>query len=296
MPPDNKTLYDALGVPRNAKNTDIGLAYNRFKAAMQKEDSIPDSRRAAMAKVAFETLSDLDRRAEYDASLDREGSGARSGGRKIAAISAVAILAVAGAGYYFFEVRSAARPEEKVFTSQELLEAVSPRLGSLQSALVSGEVRDLGVAVATSQDQMVTTCRGFTAGAQLSVKSGGFTMKADLTRANEELDVCVLAVKDAGAGITVRLGLPAPHEKVRAVVLDAKGAAQVRHGNVTRLIDDPKGSIIDLKMPVPLPNGTPIFDSQARLVGIVTTPHAFGEGLVVALGAPRITQALAHSK
>ena len=63
MAQNKKTLYEVLGVSPNAKNTDIGLAYNRFRAAMQKEDAAPDPRGAAMAKVAFETLSDPERRA-----------------------------------------------------------------------------------------------------------------------------------------------------------------------------------------------------------------------------------------
>jgi hypothetical protein len=60
---------------------------------------------------------------------------------------------------------------------------------------------------------------------------------------------------------------------------------------VARAIKETTGAAYELKAAAPLPNGTPAFDSQARLVGIVVTPHTFGEGLVVALGATRIAQA-----
>ncbi|HXM76680.1 MAG TPA: DnaJ domain-containing protein, partial [Thermoanaerobaculia bacterium] len=69
MTNNNKTLYEVLGVARNAKITDIGRAYNRIRSEMQKEASAPSPRFAAMAKVAYETLSDPVRRAEYDATL-----------------------------------------------------------------------------------------------------------------------------------------------------------------------------------------------------------------------------------
>ena len=298
MPPNKKTLYEVLGVQRNAKAAEIGRAYNRIKAEMQKESTAPDRHLAAMAKVAYETLSDPGRREEYDQALGVLGRPVSKGRGGLIGISLVALLAVAGAGYYLFarpDARPSERPGERALAPQEILEAVSPHLGRVQGALMSGEVRDLGTAVAVAENEMVTTCRGIVAGMQISVKVGEGTAKADLARANEDLDICTLTVKGATAGIKVRPGVPGPSEKMQAVVLNPTGPAQARQVSVARTIADPKGVAVDLKAAAPLSNGTPFFDSQARLVGIVTTPHAFGEGLVAALGASRIAQARSAS-
>ena len=89
--------YEVLGVPRNAKATDIGLAYQRYKSEMQKESSVPDPRRAAMMKAAYETLYDPERRAEYDATLE----GPKKKGLPVAAIVATIVVVAVGAGAYF---------------------------------------------------------------------------------------------------------------------------------------------------------------------------------------------------
>jgi hypothetical protein len=297
MANNNKTLYEVLGVARNAKITDIGRAYNRIRSELQKEASAPSPRLAAMAKVAYETLSDPARRAEYDATL---GSGvlpkqaAKGRGTTVIVASVVALIAIAGAGYYFLArgpARTVGHQGEKVLSPQEIAQAVAPHVGRLQGALISGEVRDLGVAVATGENEMVTTCRGMAAGMLLTVKMGEFTSKAELARANEGLDICTLTVKGAAAGIKIRPGVPGSKEQVQAVLVNSNGQPETRQVSVARAIKEATGAAYELKAAAPLPNGTPAFDSQARLVGIVVTPHTFGEGLVVALGATRIAQA-----
>jgi hypothetical protein len=314
MTDNNKTLYEVLGVPRHAKVAEIGWAYNRIKAELQKETSAPNPRLAAMAKVAFETLSDPARRAEYDATLsdprrraehdaalgsavpsERPAKKKKKRGSAAMVASVVAlIIVVAGAGYYFFgrpPARIAERPGEKALSPQEIVAAVAPHLGRVQGALMSGEVRDLGVAVATGENEMVTTCRGMVSGMLLTVKTAEATSRAELARANEELDICTLTVKGAAAGIKIRPGVPGSQEKIQAVLVNAAGQPEARQVSVARAIKEAKGPAYEIKAATPLPNGTPTFDSQARLVGIVVTPHAFGEGVVVALGAARIAQA-----
>jgi serine protease Do len=293
---NNRTLYEVLGVSRDAKATDIGRAYSRIKSEMQKETSAPNPRLAAMAKVAYETLSDPGRREEYDATLGstvlaKRGTKGRSGTAMV--VSVVALVAIAGAGYYFF-ARPPARVEregEKALSPQEVVLAVAPHLARVQGALVSGEVRDLGIAVATGENEMVTTCRGMAAGMLLTVKGAELASKAELARANEELDICTLTVKGAGPGVKIRSGVPGSKEKIQAVLVNANGQPEARQVSVARAIKDAKGAALELKAAAPLPNGTPAFDAQGRLVGIVVTPHSFGEGLVVALGAARIAQA-----
>src|SRR5476649_2087989 len=110
MAQDKKTLYDVLGVSRDAKVTDINRAYNRIRADQQKETAAPDARLLAMAKVAYDTLSDPDRRDEYDRALAGPGSLAKQRKGVVVASSLAAVLA-AGVGYYFAS-RSAGPPAE----------------------------------------------------------------------------------------------------------------------------------------------------------------------------------------
>ena len=295
MPPaNNKTFYEVLGIRRNAKSTDIERAYAHIKADMQKETTAPNPRLAAMAKIAYETLSNPAKRDEYDASLGIVGMPVRKGRGGLLAVSLVVVLAAAGAGYYFL-ARPGKAPAPQAAQGgalgpQEILQEVAPHLGRVQGALMSGEVRNLGTAVAVGENEMVTTCRGIAAGMQLSVTLGEFKSKAEVARANEDLDICTLTVKGAGAGIKMRQGVPAAREKIQAVFLGPDGPAQARQVSVVRALDDPKGPAVEVKAAAALPNGAALFDEQARLVGIVVTPHALGEGIVAALGVGRIAQ------
>jgi hypothetical protein len=170
---------------------------------------------------------------------------------------------------------------------------VAPRVGRVQAALVSGEVRDLGIALASAENEMVTTCRGFVAGAQIYVKTGGSAAtKAELARVHEALDICTLSVRGAVAGLKMREGAVTASDKLYAIVLPAGGGPPLaRAVTWARPIEDAKGPALELKAAEPLENGTPVFDAQARLVGIAVAPHAYGEGIVAALGAGRIGQA-----
>jgi hypothetical protein len=293
MPQDNKTktLYEVLGVPRTAKATDIGLAYSRYKSEMQKESAVPDARRAAMMKVAYDTLYDPAKRAEYDATL--EGPKKKKGAARAVIIAAV-VAAIAGAGAWRF-LRPPDKPAKAAaLTSEQLLEGVSPFVGRLQSTLMSGEVKPAGVAVATGEGEMITTCHGLPPGAQLAVRLPTGMTKAELARANEELDVCTLKVKEIGNAFAKARGAdPGPSEKVYAVVAEGSRSNFLKEARVTRAIADPRGGVLELNLQGALPTGSPVIDSQGRLVGIVTTPHSFGEGLTVALGPTRIAQARA---
>lgn len=286
-----KTLYEVLGVPRNAKATDIGRAYNRIRAEMQKENAAPNPRLAAQAKVAYDTLYDPQRREAYDATLEAPRR-KRSRRGMIALVAGIAILGVAAfAAQYFQRSRTTAgATPEKTITREELIEAVAPRVGRVHTALISGEVRDLGAAVAIGEDEMVTTCRGMVAGAQVSVVMAGIDIKAETGRANEDLDVCTFKVKRAGAGIRIRGALPGPNEKITAISVGPTGLAQARDVRVGALIDDPKGKMVEIRAAAPLDNGTPIFDSQGRLAALVVAPSTLGEGRMVALPASRIVQ------
>ena len=68
MASGKKSLYEILGIERDANSIDIGLAYERRRAALARAVP-PDQSEGALVQQAFEVLSDAKRRAAYDASL-----------------------------------------------------------------------------------------------------------------------------------------------------------------------------------------------------------------------------------
>src|SRR6187402_2021530 len=63
-----KTLYEILGVPRDANESDIGYAHDRRVAELRR--LVPqDPSAQALVQQAFEILSEPKRRAAYDAQL-----------------------------------------------------------------------------------------------------------------------------------------------------------------------------------------------------------------------------------
>jgi len=266
-----KTLYEVLGVSRNAKANEIGLAYQRLRAAMQDETSAPDARRAAMAKMAYETLSDAERRAEYDATLEDDALPVAMRKRQMRMV-AIAVLLVVAAGIagYWFLVR-APQSDRDALAPRQVVEAVASHVARVEGALVSGEVRDLGMAVDVEQDK--------------------FQAQAEVTRSNPDVGICTLGVKAARAGIRMRTDVPGAQEPLQAVLVGAGGAIEARPVTVRRAAQEGKGAL-EVRSPATLPPGTPIFDAQARLVGIVAPPSA-SAGAPTAWDATRIAQARA---
>lgn len=298
----NKSFYEILGVGRGADADEIALAYERIEGESKKDSTPPDPQGMAMAKVARDTLTNAALRAEYDRRLaampkpeparqSKPAKARRKPARPVpmpAIVSAVVVIVAVGAGWFLLRPAPATQGREAArSTPAQLGDQVALQVGRVQAALMSGEVRELGVAVASAEDEMVTTCRGMVPGAQLSVNVGGSATKAELARANEQIDVCTLRVKGIAAGVKARADVPPASEKLLAVTPGAAKPATVA-ARAERPLADPAGPAMEVKAGSPLPNGTPIFDSQARLVGLVVTPHAYGEGIVAALGAARL--------
>ena len=299
----DRTFYDVLNVPRRAKPEEIDRAYARVRAELRKASAAPNPRLTAMAKVAYETLSNPTRRAEYDRSLvepvDKAADAVEEAdaprGRRLPLMAIVAVLVVAGSGaaaYFYWAQPRTASPAAAApggLDTTSLAQEVGPHVARLKSAHMSGEVRDLGMAVALGE-QMVTTCQGVSASSALSVSAGGSSRSASLTREDRERDVCTVAAKGFSSELKTRASTPAPKEKLAAVLIGATGEAIARPVDVVRMLEDPKGPAFAVKAGIELPNGTPLFDAQLRLVGLVTSPHGFGDGVVAAIGAGRIAQ------
>ena len=295
----NETHYQVLGVRRSAKVTDITRAYARILSDQKREDVPPNPRLVAAAKVAYETLSDPEKREAYDKTLPLIGAPpapvARQKGRRKSRAGllagAGAVVLAAGTAWYFLDYRpaqrSSQRTPEKVHTGAEIAEMLSPYLGRLHGASVGGS-RDLGLVLAMAENEMVGTCKDVPPGLVLALQVGATTPKVELARANEDLGICVYNVRGGASGLKVRADTPAAGEPLYAIARDAGGAPKALKVGVGRVLLDPKGQVIEIKSEAPLPNGAPIVDAQARLVGLVAPQHAYGEGFVAALGAARI--------
>lgn len=291
--PEKKTgtLYEVLGVKHDAKTTDITRAYKRIVAELASETAAPDARLAARAKVAYETLSDPDKRDEYDKSL-RVAATRKPARRVTALVAGVAVLVGGAIVASMYAARSKEAEAAGPLTPEQLL-ALGERLAlPMEETRISGEVAHTGVAVATGQYEMVTPCHTLAAGAQILVGVGAKASHADMARADVERDICMLRVKDSNDAIAkLRASDPVAGEKVYTVVRMGPKPSELREGHVTRVIPGAKGGkAYEIVLPGTIPNGSPLLDVRGNMVGIVTAPHDFGAGLTVALAASRISQ------
>lgn len=313
-PHPKKTLYQILGVPRDANNLDIGMAHDQRLREMDRTVH-PDPSQAALVQQAWEILSDPKRRAAYDSQLvtaaERKAAAEQAtpdleiGGEdedqpkpKVPMI-AIAVAVIVGIGALFFALRSETpkapepvaeaptpapppptQPKER--TAAELVADVSAAGGTLHGYSMSGAAAPLGMALAIDQGAMVTTCHGIPPSSTLVVRIGREQHPADLTVTDESLDLCRLSV----AGFTksplkIATQEPKAGDKVFAVTANAKGEITATEGTIKSVRKVPAGGVLELSMPIPASGtGGGIFDPYGRLVGIATTPHAHGPGSV----------------
>lgn len=312
-----KTLYQILGIQRDANQLDIGLGYEKRMAQMQRMVP-PDPSATALVQQAYEILSNPARREAYDAQLltlaekqaaaeqatpDLEiGGEEEEAPRRKIPVAAIVGGAVVLAVILFFALRpgdSAKHaepvaeapkapapppppPPPRTRTGPELLAEVAAAGGPLSSYSMSGSAQAIGMAVAIEPGTMVTTCHGIPAGGKLVVRVGKEQLPADLTITDELLDLCRLSVTGFGArplpvsGEDVRAG-----DKIFTVALNPKGELAAIEGTVKGLRKSPNGNVIEISTPVtPASSGAGVFDSRGRLIGIVSTPHAYGAGQV----------------
>ncbi len=318
MAQPKKTLYQILGVPRDASATDIGLAHEMKSAEVQRANP-PDPSAVSLVNQAREILTHPARRAAYDASLvsaaekaaaaqqaeapdlELEGDGeddARKRKLRLGAmIGGMALILIV----FFFTFRpkppapvpiepvaeapKPAPPPPRLRTGSEVLADASTSGGQLMSYSMSGTAAPVGIALAIEPGQMLTTCHGLPAGSKLVVKVGAQMHPADLNITDEELDLCRLSV----AGFTTPPLKLAPEDakagdKVFAVTPNAKGELAAVEGTVSQVRSTARGKVLEVSMPIPANgSGGGIFNQQGQLVGVATAPHAFGAGLNIAL-------------
>ena len=320
MATPKKNLYDILGLPRDANAIDIGLAYRRRTAELQRAVP-PDPNAQSFVHQAHEILSNPQRRAAYDASLVtaaekaaaaqqdepdlvlESGDGDTKPKSKylVPGIVAGAVILI----LLFLVLRSnnapeAPKPVEPVAVApkpappppkplgpEQILPAALLSVGRVMSYEMSGRAVPLGLAIATESGTMITTCHGIPGGSQLVVRAGAESNSANLTVTDEMLDLCRLAVAGLNArAVTLTPDDPRPGDKIFALGVNAKGDFALTEGTVKALRPTPQGKVLEISVPIAAGgSGGAVFDTFGRLAGIATTPHNYGAGVQIALPA-----------
>jgi curved DNA-binding protein CbpA len=325
MASHKKSLYEILGLSRDASAVDVDLAYQRRRKALE-EASHVDPTEMTLARDAHDVLRDPRRRAAYDASLttsDERAAAAASRDspdlvlepegetrRKVSwvpiALGVVALLvivwAVGRTSKPETETRHAdAMPGTQVATppappppskksGPEIIAVASTSGGQVLSYSMSGQAIPIGLATSTEAGTMITTCHGIPAGAKLVVRVQGTSYPADLLLTDEVLDLCRLQV----AGFTapparVATADAAAGDAIFAVGVDQAGNFAATAGTVKRILDTSDGKLLELSMPIgQFSSGGGVYDESGELVGISMFQHR--SGLSVAYPASWIAQ------
>lgn len=325
MAAGKKSLYEILGIDRDANAIDIGLAYERRRDALARAVP-PDASESALVQQAYEVLSDAKRRAAYDASLitaeEKAAAAAQATDLVLepeepeaprrnpmwVGLGAGLVVIIAALYFTFRGERAPAVPKEppaeapkpvvqapppapKPLPPATILAAATSSVGQLLSYDMGGQAKPIGLAVAIDRGVFLATCHGISAGSALVVRIGLESHSASLAMADEELDLCRVAVPDLKGGGLVTGDEPKAGDKVYAMGANARGEMALTEGTVKQLRASSAGPVIEVSIPIaPGSSGGPVFDTYGRLVGIATTPHGYGAGLSIALPVAWATQ------
>jgi hypothetical protein len=319
-----KSLYEILGVPRDAMDLDIGLAHANKLKELQRAVP-PDPAAQVLLHEAFEVLSNPKRRAAYDASLitaaekaaaleqaqapdlelDTEEEPANPAkkwiGPGIGVVLALIVIA-------FFVMRGNQAPPPppvvqappppppppppKPLTAAQVTPIALKATGRVMSYTMSGNAAPLGLALSVEPGAMVTTCHGIPAGSQVVVKMGPESHSATLDVTDEVLDLCRFLVAGlAPAPLTVATDEPKAGDAIFVVVASEQGELTLFEGTVKGFVPSPNGKLIELSVPVAQGgSGAAVFDAFGHLIGITTAPHKYGTGLNIAMPASWLAQ------
>jgi len=290
MPAPRQTHYDVLGIPRTAKLTDVGRAYNRLKSDMQKEHAAPDPKRAALLKEAYEALSDLERREAYDKSLVATQ---RRKGTKGAAVWGVAIAAgTAATVVAYFALRPPPEKPAGARSTADIAHAATLAVARVQRLDISGTATPIGLAFAIDDGVLVTSCHGVAPTAQLVVNLAPRLSPARVASVDEKLGLCKLAAEGVGSRPLPMSGaMPRAGETVYATKVNAVGEVALIEGQVKRVIHEPNGNVIDSTIPVvPERAGGPLLDVFGRVVAVASFSNADGQGRHMAMPSAWIAE------
>jgi hypothetical protein len=270
-----QTLYDVLGLSRDAKQTDIVRSYRKLTAEMQSEAAAPNPRRAALLSEAYEVLTDPQRRAAYDESLKGPSFLGVPGGdkpkRKWGML--VAGIALALGALYYFTLGNAPEPRHvaHALSPKEVHTAASVSVGRVNRVEMSGARSNLGTAVAIEEGVMMAPCQGIDPGAQILVRIPPRDLPAQLRKVDEKTGLCRLAVSGGGSWpLPMTALVPRVGDAIYAANLNALGEVVVSPGVVKKVARGTDGTMIidSTARAGPPVDGSPLLDAEGRIVAI----------------------------
>jgi S1-C subfamily serine protease len=318
-----KSLYEILGVEPDANELDINLAFQRRNFELQRIAQ-PDPNALALVQQAHEILSNPKRRAAYDAArvtaaekaaaadqepdLVIEDGAAEAPQRKWLVPAIVAGLVAIVAAFFALKPgpapqkaepapvaeapKPAPAPPPQRLSSQQLLTAAMRATGQLLAYDMSGAAVPVGLAVSLEPGTVVTTCHGVTAGSKPVFRQGSEALSAELTVADEVLDLCRFTVPGLAArSLAVAADEPRAGDRIHALGVNAKGEFALTEGTVRQARMTQNVKVLEVSMPIaPGGSGGPVLDDFGRVVGIATTPHRYGTGINAAISSAWISQ------
>jgi S1-C subfamily serine protease len=319
-----KSLYEILGVEPDANDLDIGLAFQRRNFELQRIAQ-PDPNAIALVQQAHEILSNPKRRAAYDAArvtaaekaaaadqepdlVIEEGDEEEAPRRKWLVPAIVAAVIVVAAGFFALKPgpapqqvepapvaeapKPAPPPPPQPMTRQQVLTAALRATGQLLAYDMSGAAVPVGLAVSLDPGTVVTTCHGVTAGSKTVLRQGADTLSAELTVADEVLDLCRFTVPGLAAGsLAIAADEPRAGDRIHALGVNAKGEFALTDGTVKQVRMAQNVKVLELSLPIAAGgSGGPVMDDFGRVVGIATTPHRYGAGINAAISSAWISQ------
>jgi len=182
--------------------------------------------------------------------------------------------------------------------AEQIFAEVSPSIVRIHAQDESGRPVKQGSGVVTGTGRVITNCHVANGASRLTVSAGGTTYSASVRVADEPFDLCSLDVAGLGAPAvsigsveSVRTG-----QKVFAIGAPLGLELTISEGIVSSLREVPQGKVIQTTAPVsPGSSGGGLFDSQGRLVGIVTFQTRSGQNLNFAVPADWIAQMSSRS-
>jgi serine protease Do len=289
-PVRKRTLYDILGIAKDAGAIDIGLAYKAKIAALERNPGA-DPNEVNLVHEAYHVLCMPNERAAYDAKLITmaEKAAARESARspdlvlepeedesppawknKYVLTGGALVLAFLA----FWMARSPPKPEPRIVAQRELRPEAAPKAAPAPAPVartaeelfaelsrstaritvhdVSGRAVGLGSGVVTGIGTVITNCHVATAGGSLTVKVGSEQFSASVEVADEEYDLCRLSVTGLTAP-AVTIGTAdslKTGQKVFAIGSPQGLELTISDGIVSGMRDLPQGRVIQTTAPI----------------------------------------------
>ena len=158
------------------------------------------------------------------------------------------------------------------FEGPALFKALSPSV--YRVLVVSGEGTAQGSAVAISRSELLTNCHVLQGAQKITLQQGKLERKANVSRANPEVDRCVLSVSEAN--LTPVRGVRSYDSLEVGEPLFTLGSPSglelsLANGLLSAKREEKDGHFVQTTAPIsPGSSGGGLFDARGNLVGITT--------------------------